>query len=186
MHAISKLLEWLLELISVALLFALTAIVVAAVIFRTLGASLPWYDELASVGLAWLTYYGAALAALKRSHMGFSGLLYSLPLGPRTALFVVAEIIVLGFFTTIAWYGYVVLEVLAWDSLISLPSVSLSVTQSVIPIGAALFIVAELLSMPEAWREMRAGIDPEHKAIEEAIATAEADLVKADLKESRG
>ena len=40
------------------------------VVFRTLGASLVWYDEVASVLLAWLTFYGSALASVKRAHIG--------------------------------------------------------------------------------------------------------------------
>ena len=32
-------------------------------VYRKAGASLTWYDEIASILLAWVTYYGAALAA---------------------------------------------------------------------------------------------------------------------------
>ncbi|MBW1995630.1 MAG: TRAP transporter small permease subunit, partial [Deltaproteobacteria bacterium] len=53
----------------------LTIIVILGVIYRKAGASLSWYDEVASVLLAWLTYYGAALAAITRGHIGFSGLI---------------------------------------------------------------------------------------------------------------
>jgi hypothetical protein len=45
--------------------------------------------------------------------------------------------------------GYAILGVLAGDYLVSLPEVSVAWTQSVIPIGAALFIVAEVLSLPD-------------------------------------
>jgi Tripartite ATP-independent periplasmic transporters, DctQ component len=38
------------------------------------GAALAWYDELASIGLVWLTFYGSALAALKGAHIGVAGL----------------------------------------------------------------------------------------------------------------
>ena len=34
------------------------------------GQSLTWYDEVASHLLAWLTFYGAALASVKRAHIG--------------------------------------------------------------------------------------------------------------------
>ena len=56
----------MLEYIVIFLMMVLTLIVVVAVIYRKAGASLSWYDEVASVLLAWLTYYGAALAALIR------------------------------------------------------------------------------------------------------------------------
>ena len=52
------------------LLAALALVVVVGVGFRKAGAALVWYDEVASILLAWLTYYGAALAALRRAHIG--------------------------------------------------------------------------------------------------------------------
>jgi hypothetical protein len=48
-----------------------------------------------------------------------------------------------------------VLEVLATDNLVSIPEVSVKYTQSVIPIGAVLFIIAEALALPEVLREAR-------------------------------
>ena len=62
-----RFLEW----IVLGLVGFLATIVVAGVLFRKLGMPLVWYDELASIMLAWLTYYGAALAALRKAHIGF-------------------------------------------------------------------------------------------------------------------
>ena len=152
-------LERLLEGIVFALMLIMVLVVVAAVIYRKAGASLVWYDEIASITLAWLTYYGAALAALKRAHIGFSGLVDVAPPGVRVTLLIVSESFVFGFFIVLGWFGYVVLEVLEFDTLVSLPEVSTRYTQSVIPIGCALFILAEALSLPDAWRAAR-GLPP--------------------------
>lgn len=171
-----RVLERLLEIFTVCLLLTLTLTVLSAVALRTFGGSLPWYDEVASINLAWLSFYGACLATLKRAHMGFPGIVAKSPPRIRAALFVFSEAIVIGFFSVVAWYGNSVLEVLAWDSMVALPSIGLHITQSVIPISAVLFIFCELLSMSVAWRKMRAGIDSEEEAIEEAIRTAEDDL----------
>ncbi len=46
----------LLETAVVLLVLTLTMVVVVAVIYRKAGASLSWYDEVASVLLAWVTY----------------------------------------------------------------------------------------------------------------------------------
>jgi TRAP-type C4-dicarboxylate transport system permease small subunit len=147
--------ERLLEIIVILLMVALAVEVLLGVSFRKYGASLVWYDEIASVTLAWLTYYGAALAALKGAHIGVPELLRLLPPGARLPLIFVAEAIVLVFFAVLGWYGWVVLEVLATDNLVSLPEISVMYTQSVIPIGAALFIIAELLRLPELLAEAR-------------------------------
>jgi TRAP-type C4-dicarboxylate transport system permease small subunit len=69
-------LEWIL----ITLMVSLTALVVIAVIFRKSGASLSFYDEVASVLLAWITYYGAALAALRRKPVSYTHL--TLPTTP--------------------------------------------------------------------------------------------------------
>jgi len=145
--------ERLLETITVFLIISLAVVVVLGVIYRWSGASLSWYDEIASVQLAWLTYYGASLAALKRAHIGVPGLIAVVPPLFRVPLVLLAEAVVIGFFLILAWYGYIVLVVLEGDTLISLPWISTQVTQSVIPISAVLFIIAELLNMPQIMRE---------------------------------
>ena len=148
--------ERLLETITVFLIISLAVVVVLGVIYRWSGASLSWYDEIASVQLAWLTYYGASLAALKRAHIGVPGLIAVVPPLFRVPLVLLAEAVVIGFFLILAWYGYIVLVVLEGDTLISLPWISTQVTQSVIPISAVLFIIAELLNMPQIMREASA------------------------------
>lgn len=147
--------ERLLEIIVIVLMVALAVEVLLGVSFRKFGSALVWYDEIASVTLAWLTYYGAALAALKGAHIGVPELLRLLPPAARIPLIFVSEAIVLAFFAVLGWYGWVVLEVLATDNLVSVPEISVMYTQSVIPIGAALFIVAELLRLPELLAEAR-------------------------------
>lgn len=160
----SRVLERLLEIIVVALMVGLTLVVIVAVTYRKAGASLSWYDEVASIMLAWLTYYGACLAALKRAHIGFDGLMRALPRGVRLVAVVVGEVVVLGFFAILAWTGWVVLLVLEGDTLVSLPQVSVQITQSVIPIGAVLFMVCQAVSIPRYWRHLCAERIDEHDA----------------------
>lgn len=149
--------ERLLSAIVGLLLVTLTVIVVVAVVYRRTGYSLVWYDEVASVLLAWLTYYGAALAALKRAHIGFAGLVDSFRPHLRVAAVLFGEACVIGFFALLAWTGWRVLQVLHGVNLISLPWIPVQLTQSVIPIAAALFIIAQLLSLPEIVRRAREG-----------------------------
>lgn len=147
----------------------LTVVVVVAVTFRMFGNSLSWYDEIAAIQLSWITYYGAALAALKRRHIGFDSVLLSLPTAVRMAGVVVAEVLVIGFFALLAYTGLQVMQVLAGDMLVSLTWVPVQLTQSVIPIGAILFIICELASLPDYWRVTRDGKSLEHMEIEEEV-----------------
>ncbi len=136
---------------------ALAVIVLLGVGFRKFGAALVWYDEVAAILLAWLTYYGAALAALRRAHIGVPTVFRTLSGVPRLIMFWTAEALVIGFFLIVAWAGWQVLLVIGGDSLISLPWVPARLAQSVIPIGALLFIAAEVASIPEALREEDTG-----------------------------
>jgi TRAP-type C4-dicarboxylate transport system permease small subunit len=143
----------LLEAIVILLMTSLTVIVLVAVVYRKMGASLSWYDEVASVLLAWLTYYGAALAAVHREHIGFAGLIKAMKPAVRIPFIVISEACILGFFGLLAWVGVDVLIILEGDSLVSLPQIPTRLTQSVIPIGAVLFLIAEILGLPDLIRE---------------------------------
>ncbi|MGH6611698.1 MAG: TRAP transporter small permease [Burkholderiaceae bacterium] len=147
--------EFALEWIVIVLMVTLAVEVTVGVIFRYSGYALAWYDEVASILLAWVTYYGAALAALKRSHIGVPELVRIMPAALRLPIAMFAEACVFGFFILLAWVGYSVLEILAFDTLVSLPHVSVAYAQSVIPIGAVLFIIAEAFALPEILREAR-------------------------------
>ena len=147
--------ERFLEWICIALMAALAAEVAAGVVFRYSGHSLVWYDEVATILLAWVTFYGAALAVLKHAHMGVPEVVRMLPPAPRVAAAVVAQLCTMAFFVLLAWVGYSILEILADDRLVSLPEVSVAYANSVIPISAVLFIVGQLLVFPDVLREAR-------------------------------
>jgi len=147
--------ERFLEWICIVLMAALAAEVAVGVVFRYSGHSLVWYDEVATILLAWVTFYGAALAVLKHAHMGVPELVRMLPPALRVVLAVVAQLCTMAFFVLLAWVGYAILEILATDMLVSLPEVSMAYANSVIPISAVLFIVGQFLIFPEVVREAR-------------------------------
>ncbi len=169
LRAARRSLEWILEWITIILMIALSVVVIVAVSFRLVGDSLSWYDEVAAIQLSWVTYYGAALAALKRNHIGFDSVLLAIPMPARMVAVALAEITVIGFFAIMTWAGMEVLNVLEGSYLISLTWVPIQLTQSVIPIGGALFILCELISLPHYWRMTAAGISLEHAEIEEEV-----------------
>ena len=140
--------ERALEWVVIALMATLAVEVSAGVVFRTVGYSLVWYDEVASILLAWLTFYGSALAAVKRAHIGCPEVVALLPPMGKVLTRIVVEVLVIAFFLLMGWTGYAVLGVLATDNLVSLPSIRVSWVQSVVPISAALIVVAEVLNLP--------------------------------------
>ena len=180
MRLISKFLQRILEVITIGLLLTLAGVVISAVIARKgFNSSFIWYDEVASVLLAWITFYGAAYTALRRRHLGFEGLLVACPTGLRMTLFVVAELVVYAVFVIMGYAGWFVLRIFGSETLVSLDWVPLSFTQAVVPIGAGLFILAQTLSTPEAWRRLKAGQTAEDEEIAEEIAKARAQQEQA-------
>jgi TRAP-type C4-dicarboxylate transport system permease small subunit len=155
----------------VFLLALLAVVILVGVACRKLGVPLVWYDEGASIMLAWLTYYGAALAALKRAHIGFPGLVNAMPPALRVPAVWFGELCVIAFFALLTWYGVRVLAILQGDTMVSLPSVPTRLTQSVIPVGGALFVIAQLLSLPEVLRQARGAglVDHEQAPVAEAV-----------------
>lgn len=166
----------LLEAIVIVLMVLLTILVIAGAAFRYLGHALSWYDETASIGLVWLTYYGSALAALRGAHIGVPGLVNAMPPKARVLVTLIAEAVVIVFFVLLAIYGVQVLLVLQGEHMITLPSVPTMLTQSAVPIGAVLFVIAELLRMPDVLRAARGRGFADAEAIEAMAHGAPTDL----------
>jgi TRAP-type C4-dicarboxylate transport system permease small subunit len=177
MQSFRRFYDRLLEGIAFALMTVVTLIVVAGVIFRSVGHALVWYDEIAAISLAWLTYYVAALAALRGSHLGFSGFVNSLSAEWRVIATLIGSLISIGFFIVLGIAGFHVMQVISGLTLVSLPDIQQSWASSALPIGSALFVIAELLRLPETLAEARRGplLDPEIKeTLEEHGALAPA------------
>ena len=149
--------ELLLEWIVMVLMALLAVVVTAGVGFRYSGYSLVWYDEVACILLAWVTFYGSALAVMKHGHMGVPEIVRMMPPMLRVATTLLAQLLTLAFYVLLAWTGYSILEILKTDTMVSLPGVSIAVPNSVIPISAVLIIIAQVLVYPEILREARRG-----------------------------
>lgn len=149
-------LEWVVMVLMVALAVEVTL----GIVFRTLGQSLVWYDEVASVLLAWLTFYGSALASVKRGHIGCPEVVDQLPPQARRWVNLFSQVLVLAFFALLGWVGASILPILATDALVSLPWVPMSFVQSVIPVSAALILLAESLNLIDLLRHKGVAVDP--------------------------
>jgi TRAP-type C4-dicarboxylate transport system permease small subunit len=150
----------LLEWVVMFLMGVLAVEVILGVVFRAAGSSLVWYDEVASVLLAWLTFYGSALASVKRAHIGCPEVVEQMPAGWQRVLGIASQLLVIAFFALLGWTGLRIMPILAGDALVSLPWVSMNFVQSVIPVSAALILVAEsthLADLLAARRQAAAG-----------------------------
>jgi TRAP-type C4-dicarboxylate transport system permease small subunit len=173
MNTVRRIYDRALEAIAVALIVAVTVIVTMGFVYRWVGAALVWYDEVASIALCWLTYYAGALAALRGAHIGFSGFVNALPARWRVAATLFGSATTIFFFAVLAVMGFRVVQILGGDTLVSLPEVPLRLTQSVIPIASALFVIAELIRLPDLLAEARHGPLVDHE-LQEALEHAKA------------
>lgn len=175
----TRLIRWLdvaLQAATIGLIVVLACVVLAGVAFRYTGNSLIWYDEVAIVMLAWITFTGAALGVLRNAHLGFSGLLYGLPPKGRLVLFMLNEAIFLATFAVILWGGWVILGIFGSETMTTVPVVPRWLVQGIIPVSAALMLLGRLLTMPERLANVKSGRDPDSEEIEHEIARAEKDL----------
>jgi TRAP-type transport system small permease protein len=175
MPILNRVVARLVEAMCLFLLITLTAVVVYSTTMRYLGQSPSWYDEVAQILLAWLSYFAAVHAMFHRQHMGFGGLVMAMPRALRGVFVVAADVAVLFFFGVAVWFGWAILPIAAFDKLVSLPWVTLDIVQSVIPVTGALMIYATLTTFPKVMRDAMSGIDRDHAEIAEAIAAAEAE-----------
>jgi TRAP-type C4-dicarboxylate transport system permease small subunit len=157
-RGLGRTLEWIL----ITLMVSLTTLVIVAVIYRKSGASLSFYDEVASVMLAWITYYGAALAALRASISASTPCCWQSRCRRGCGSWHWARYSSSPSSSCWPGPGSGFWRCLQGETLVSLTWVPVQLTQSVIPVGAILFIIAELLSLPAYWRQIAAGESSEH------------------------
>ncbi|MCO7229061.1 TRAP transporter small permease [Halomonas sp. CnH100-B] len=172
-----------LEGVVVVLVIALAGVVTIGFISRYLGSPLSWYDELAAALLAWVTYYGTALAAAKGAHITCPSVLNMCPPSIRVPVALLAEAITIGFFIFLGLASYQVMLILDGMNMVSLPAISMQVVQSAIPIASVLFIIAELLRLPDILRSARGKGFIDHELEEAGI---DADDIEAVSTQPRG
>ncbi len=154
MQGLARLLGLALEIVGGVLLVALAVLVSVAAALRYAGTGISFYDEVAPILLAWVTFFGAALVALNRGHLGFDNVIRALPDWPRRIAFVISESLTVVFFAALAWGGYRLLQVMSGEHLVTLPWLSTGITQSVMPLASLAFIAAEMLTLPQAWAKL--------------------------------
>src|SRR3546814_2995893 len=75
----------------VFLVLALSAVVVLGFTSRFLDVPLSWTGEIAGIGLAWLTFYGSALAAGRGAHIASPSILAVMPPSLRMIIVIISD-----------------------------------------------------------------------------------------------
>lgn len=172
-----------------ALVLAAAVIIGIDVLMRKfLTASIGGADELAGYSLALGTAWGLGAALVDRAHIRIDSLYVLFPRKLRLVLDVAALILFVGFFGTMAWYGFGVLEQ-SWTS--GSHSQSALETPTVIPqliwmLGLLSFVIVGILLLVHAlllWK--RGDLNGVARAIGTRSAEEEVEDEIRDLKARR-
>ena len=90
----------------------------------------------------------------------------------RIVLFCLVEAIFLVTFAIIGWAGWAILEIFGNETMVSVRWVSRAFIQGILPVSAAIVVLARLCTLQERYHAVLSGIDPETREIEQEIARA--------------
>ncbi|MGD9972925.1 MAG: TRAP transporter small permease [Desulfatirhabdiaceae bacterium] len=116
------------------------------VIFRYMGSSLGWSEEVSRHMLVAITFLGGTAAYKRASFIGLKGIGHGL--GPRFQRIVVValQVLTLACFSILAWFG-ISYTINAWHHTSASLQIPMSIPFAVIPVSAAIFIVHVLSDM---------------------------------------
>ena len=120
-------------------------------------ASFPWVEEISILMLHWAVWVGAALAIERKAHLRVLLIEDRLPEAWRRTLHVVLNVAAIAFFVVLFFSGRIVVDAMGFQTLMSLPNVSIKIIYASVPCGAILVIyylvrvtVGEIRSMRSA------------------------------------
>jgi TRAP-type transport system small permease protein len=93
--------------------------------------------------LAWLTFYGSALASVRRAHIGCPEVVDMLSWPAKRKVAIIVQILVIAFFVLLGVMGTRIMPMLASDTLVSV-AIPMNFVLSVIPISSLLIVIAEV------------------------------------------
>jgi len=132
----SKLAYWL----SIIFIFSVTSLILTEVIFRSIGNSISWSEELARWFLISIAFISSFLALQQGSHVGITFILMKLPQLIKKIFILVSNILVLFFLIYVFWYGLrAALE--AYGETGGILQISMFYVKSSLPLGAFMMII---------------------------------------------
>jgi TRAP-type C4-dicarboxylate transport system permease small subunit len=188
MSGVRRFAQWGLWFGGALVLLAAVLIGIDVLMRKFLARSIGGADELAGYSLAIGTAWGLAAALLDRAHIRIDSLYVLFPQKLRLALDLVALVLLVGFFTLIAWHGLGVVSQ-SWTS--GSRSQSALETPTVIPqalwiAGLVVFVVVGALLLIDAVRIMASGdLRGAAKLVSTRSAEEEVEDEIRDLKDRR-
>lgn len=170
-----------------------TITIVLQVIFRYFfKISIGWTNELAGVSLVWITFFGATLATIDQTHIGFDMIIKKLSGVPKFTIKTICNLLMLFATVNIARFGVNTVKVGLNTKLSSLP-ITLGHAAVVVPATAVVMTIAILSNIVKDARELSGKKDVEEDVNalyddvpEEVMAQALEASRNAELKKQEG
>jgi TRAP-type transport system small permease protein len=105
-----------------------------------------WASEVAAIGFAWLTFFGASACFRYNAHPSIDMLVQRLPPRPQRAVRVGVDLLVAAFLAYFCWMG-VQFSIAAWDNPTAVLRVPMTVVYGPITIATAMMLVRHLTNM---------------------------------------
>lgn len=148
MNKLRLILDKLMRILSAAMLFVLTLLVVWQVITRyLLGSPSTWSEELSSYGFAWITLLGAAYVFGKREHMNIPVVVDRFSLETQKTLSIINEILVFIFASVILVYGGIEIMNLTIEQMSSSLPFTMGYFYAIIPITGVFIMIYNVLNI---------------------------------------
>ena len=129
-----------------AMLAVMAVLVIANVALRYLfGISLSLVEELTRYMMIWLAWLAAGLAMREGAHIAIDNLQQALPPLAARLLRLFVLVVVIGFFTAVAWFGWRY-AMFAWRQQTAVLRLPLGAVYLAIPAGSVLMIVHVLIT----------------------------------------
>lgn len=121
-------------------------ILFSQVLFRYLGSSLGWSEEVSRHLLVAITFLGGTAAYKRMSFIGLKGIGHGLGPAVQQVIVVALQLATLGCFCILAWFG-TEYTIKAWHHTTASLQIPMSIPFAVIPVSAMVFIVHVLADM---------------------------------------
>jgi len=121
-------------------------ILFAQVLFRYMGYSLGWSEEVSRHLLVAITFFGGTAAYKRMSFIGLKGIGHSLGRSAQQVIVVALQVATLGCFCILAWFG-TEYTIKAWEHTSASLQIPMAIPFAVIPISSVVFIVHVLADM---------------------------------------
>jgi len=135
------------EAIGVAALLLTVAAVTWGVVTRYVTAQpAVWASEVAAIGFAWLTFFGASACFRHNAHPSIDMLVVRLPPGPQRVVRLAVDLLVAAFLGYFCWLGFT-FSVAAWDNPTAVLRLPMTVVYGPITVATLMMLGRHLAGM---------------------------------------